>query len=65
MDAYNNGMNNGMMEGHELGWDDTIQEESEFIILPAGDYDFTVKSYERGRFNGSEKMSACMEALGF
>ena len=63
MDAYNNGMNNGMMEGHELGWDDTIQEESEFIILSAGDYDFTVKSYERGRFNGSEKMSPCNQAI--
>ena len=61
MDAYNNGMNN--MEGHELGWDDTIQKENEFILLPAGDYDFVVKSYERGRFNGSEKMPACNQAI--
>ena len=34
----------------ELGWDDVIEKESNFTLLPAGEYDFTVKSFERGRY---------------
>lgn len=46
--------------GQELGWDDTIEQDgNDFILLPPGDYDFKVESFERGRFAGSEKMSAC------
>lgn len=48
----------------ELGWDDEISKErGEFIVLPEGDYDFTIESFERGRFNGSEKMPACNRAI--
>lgn len=48
----------------ELGWDDEISKEgSEFIILPEGDYDFTVESFERGRFEGSDKMPPCNKAI--
>ena len=48
----------------ELGWDEQITEEgSEYILLPEGDYNFTVKSFERGRHNGSEKMPACNKAI--
>lgn len=47
----------------ELGWDDEIQKDSgEFIVLPAGDYNFTVTKFERGRFSGSDKMPACNQA---
>ena len=46
----------------ELGWDDEISREYNFILLPEGDYDFTVESYERARFTGSEKMPACNKA---
>ncbi|WP_411553309.1 hypothetical protein [Paenibacillus lautus] len=47
----------------ELGWDDEIQKDGgEFTVLPAGDYDFTVAKFERGRFSGSEKMPACNQA---
>lgn len=47
----------------ELGWDDEIQKDGgEFILLPAGDYNFTVTKFERGRFAGSEKMPACNQA---
>ncbi|MEF2969260.1 hypothetical protein V3851_26155 [Paenibacillus sp. M1] len=47
----------------ELGWDDEIQKDGgEFTLLPAGDYDFTVTKFERGRFTGSEKMPACNQA---
>ena len=34
----------------ELEWDDTIEKDSAFVLLPEGDYDFTVKSFERGRY---------------
>ena len=43
----------------EFGWDDTIQKDNEFILLPAGDYEFEVEKFERGRYNGGEKMPAC------
>lgn len=47
----------------ELGWDDEIVKDGmDFILLPAGDYNFTVTKFERGRFNGSEKMPACNQA---
>ena len=48
---------------HELGWDDEITKESEFVLLEPGVYPFVVKSFSRGRFNGSAKMSACPEAI--
>lgn len=47
----------------ELGWDDEIQKDgTDFIVLPAGDYSFTVTKFERVRFGGSEKMPACNQA---
>lgn len=48
----------------EFGWDDTIEKDGggEFVVLPEGDYDFTVKKFERARFAGSEKMPACNQA---
>ncbi|MBB6632786.1 hypothetical protein [Cohnella thailandensis] len=48
----------------ELGWDDTIQKDGggDFVVLPSGEYNFTVKKFERGRFAGSEKMPACNQA---
>ena len=48
----------------ELGWDDEIEKDgSDFVLLPEGDYDFTVESFERGRHNGSEKLPACNKAI--
>lgn len=47
----------------ELGWDDEIEKEGGgFVLLPAGDYNFTVAKFERGRFQGSTKMPACNQA---
>lgn len=48
----------------ELGWDDTIEKDGGggFVLLPAGDYNFTVAKFERSRFAGSEKMPACNQA---
>lgn len=48
----------------ELQWDDTIEKESsDFILLPEGDYNFTVESFERGRHTGSDKLPACNKAI--
>lgn len=49
-----------MDEFKEYGWEDEIVNEgSEFVLLPEGDYDFTVTKIERTRHNGSEKMPPC------
>lgn len=48
----------------EFGWDDEIQKDGGegFVLLPAGDYNFTVTKFERARFAGSEKMPPCNQA---
>ena len=49
-----------MDEFREFGWEDEIVNEgSEFVLLPEGDYDFTVTKIERTRHNGSDKMPPC------
>lgn len=54
-------MNNDMER--EFGWDDVIEKDGgDFVLLPEGDYNFTVSKFERGRFNGSEKMPPCNQA---
>ena len=45
-----------------LDWNEGIEKETEFELLPEGVYDFTVESFERGYYNGSDKMSACNQA---
>ena len=58
MSDYNNN------QGFELGWDSAIENDSpDYIILPDGEYDFTVKSFERGRHNGSDKVGPCPKAI--
>lgn len=48
----------------ELGWDDQIENDGpEFVLLPEGDYNFEVTSWERGRHNGSEKLPPCNMAI--
>lgn len=48
----------------ELGWDDEISNDGEeFIVLPAGDYDFEVVGFERGRHDGSPKLPPCNKAV--
>lgn len=51
--------NNDML----MDWDDAIENDGqEFVILPEGDYNFTVLDFERGRFPGSAKIPACNKA---
>ena len=52
--------NNGIMD-----WNDTIENDGAqpYVVLPEGDYTFTVRSYERGRFPGGQKIPACNKAV--
>ena len=45
-----------------LGWDDAF-DEGEFIILPEGDYHFTITNFEKAYFNGSDKLPAAPMAV--
>lgn len=50
--------------GRELAWDDEIENESGgWVLLPEGEYDFVVESFERGRHNGSTKVPPCNKAI--
>ena len=47
----------------EMGWNDSIQEDGKsYVTLKEGDYRFKVTGFERGRFNGSEKIAPCNKA---
>ena len=51
------------LDNNIMDWGDTIENDGqEFIILPEGDYTFTVTNFERGRFPGSAKIPACNKA---
>lgn len=46
-----------------MDWEDTIESDgAEFVVLPEGDYTFTITNFERGRFPGSPKIPACNKA---
>ena len=47
----------------ELDWNDTIEKESDFVLLPEGDYDFTVESFERARYDGGQYTPPCPMAI--
>ncbi|MDR1272337.1 MAG: DUF669 domain-containing protein [Clostridiales Family XIII bacterium] len=41
-------------------WDEEIDaNDNDFVILKPGDYDFTVVSFERQYYDGSEKLPPC------
>lgn len=52
---------------HEIGWEDTIQKDSEFVLLPDGLYYFTVVGMERTRHmpnpQNPGKLPACNKAI--
>jgi hypothetical protein len=51
--------NNGIMD-----WGDTIEVDgNDYVVLPEGDYVFTVRNFERGRFPGGPKLPACPKAV--
>ncbi len=46
-----------------MDWNDTIESDGqEFIVLPEGDYPFTVTHFERGHYSGSPKIPPCSKA---
>ena len=46
-----------------MGWDDVLENDGqEFIVLPEGDYTYTVTNFERGHFPGGAKIPACTKA---
>lgn len=55
-----------MSDYKELSWDDSFSSDfndSDFVLLPEGDYDFTVESFERARHEGSEWIPPCHKAV--
>lgn len=52
------------MTDREFNWDDIIENDGgEYILLPEGDYDFKVLSFERERHQGSAKLPPCNKAV--
>ena len=51
------------MADRVFDWNDVIENDNSFILLPAGNYPFTVKAFERGEFAGSDKMPPCKKAV--
>lgn len=49
--------------GREFDWDDEIKKDSDYVILPEGDYDFVVESVERARHAGSDNLPPCNKAI--
>lgn len=47
----------------EFGWDSAIENDSDFQLLPEGDYNFRIVKFERGRHNGSDKLPPCNKAI--
>lgn len=48
----------------ELDWDESVElNPSTFIVLPEGEYDFTVTKFERQRHPGSAKLPSCPKAV--
>lgn len=52
---------------HEIGWEDTIEKDSDFVLLPDGLYHFTVVGMERTRHTPNSqnpgKLPACNKAI--
>ena len=54
-----------MMENKDMlmDWNDSIETDGqEYVLLPEGDYSFTVTHFERGRFSGGPRVPACNKA---
>lgn len=44
-------------------WDDSIENDSSFVIVPEGDYNFRVVNFQRGNHGGSDKLPPCKKAI--
>ena len=51
-------------QNEQMDWNDEIENDGEdFVLLPEGEYDFVVKSFERGRFAGGKVIGPCNKAI--
>lgn len=51
-------------EAYELDWDEELSNDGgNYILLEEGDYNFTVKGFERGRFPGGQKIPECKKVM--
>lgn len=56
-------MSNDTRVEKELDWDSEIENESpDFVLLPEGEYEFEVISFERSRYAGGDKLPPCNQA---
>ena len=51
------------IEERAMNWDDTIENDSSFRLIPDGDYDFTVRSFQRARYEGGKKIGPCPKEI--
>ena len=52
------------LDNMTMDWNDSIENDGiEFVLLPDGEYNFTITKFERGRFTGSEKVPPCNKAI--
>lgn len=52
-----------MEQNRALDWNDEITKDSDFILLPEGEYNFKVVNFERAWYEGGEKLPACNKAI--
>ena len=52
-----------MSDNRSYEWNDTIENDSSFTMLPEGVYPFTVTKFERARHPGSANLPACNKAV--
>ena len=65
MDYYQNGYQHNPAPQNDgaFGWDDEIEKEDAFVLLPDGDYWFKIKKVDKGHYDGGAKISACPKAI--
>ena len=52
------------IDNNVMGWNDMLDnDKQEFVVLPEGDYLFTVTGFERGQYQGGPKIPACPKAV--
>lgn len=52
-----------MADVRVFDWDDEIEKDDQFTVLEEGDYDFTVKNFERGLQDKTDKLPQCNKAI--
>lgn len=51
-------------EERAYGWDDQIEKDgADYTLLAPGDYPFVVTKFERGRYEGGDKIGPCNKAI--